>query len=39
MGGEKKYGVNRVLVRPVPLSLVTKNGIEFLGFSTPNVDE
>ena len=39
MGGAKKYGTNRVLVRPVPMSLITKNGIEFLGFRTPNVDE
>jgi branched-chain amino acid transport system substrate-binding protein len=39
MGGAKKYGVNRVLVRPVPLTRITKSGIEFIDFKTPNVDD
>ena len=39
MAGAKKYGVNRVLARPVPMTMLTKNGVEFLGFNTPNVDE
>jgi hypothetical protein len=39
MGGAKKYGVNRVLARPVPMTRIMKSGIEFIGFNAPNVDE
>jgi len=39
MGGAKKYGVNRVLARPVPMTRIMKSGIEFIGFNTPNVEE
>jgi hypothetical protein len=39
MGGAKKYGVNRVLERPVPMTRITKGGIEFIGFKTISVDD
>lgn len=37
MGGAKRFGVNRVLVRPIPISKVDKGKIEFVGFFEQNI--
>jgi len=39
MGGGKRFGVNRVIVRPMPISLLTDGKIEFVGFEMPVVDQ
>ena len=39
MGGIKRFGVNRVLVRPLPMSRLMDAKIEFVGFKTPVVDQ
>jgi branched-chain amino acid transport system substrate-binding protein len=39
MGGLKRFGANRVLTRPLPMSRVQDGKIEFLGFQTPVVDQ
>jgi ABC-type branched-subunit amino acid transport system substrate-binding protein len=39
MGGVKRFGVNRVLVRPLPMSRLVDGKIEFLGFKMPVVDQ
>lgn len=39
MGGMKRFGVNRVLVRPLPMSRVMDGKVEFLGFKMPVVDQ
>jgi len=38
MGGVKTFGVNRVLVRPVPISRIMNGKIEFVGFKMPAVE-
>ncbi len=38
MGGIKTFGVNRVLVRPVPITQLMKGKIEFVGFKMPAVE-
>lgn len=37
MGGQERYGVNRVLVRPFPLTKIDKSATEFVGFFEPTV--
>jgi branched-chain amino acid transport system substrate-binding protein len=39
MGGIKRFGVNRVLVRPLPMSKLMGAKVEFLGFKMPVVDQ
>ncbi len=39
MGGANRFGVNRVVVRPVPISLLMDGKIEFEGFRMPVVDK
>jgi branched-chain amino acid transport system substrate-binding protein len=39
MGGAKRFGTNRVLIRPLPMSRVMDGKIEFLGFKMPVVDQ
>jgi hypothetical protein len=39
MGGIKRFGVNRVLVRPLPMSKLMDAKVEFLGFKMPVVDQ
>lgn len=39
MGGANRFGVNRVVVRPVPISLIMNGKIEFEGFKMPVVDK
>ncbi len=38
MGGIKTFGVNRVLVRPVPITRLMSGKIEFVGFQMPAVE-
>jgi branched-chain amino acid transport system substrate-binding protein len=38
MGGAKAFGVNRVLVRPVPITRLMNGKIEFVGFRMPSVE-
>ncbi len=35
MGGKKRFGVNRVLYRPIPLTRIMKGKTEFIGHMTP----
>ena len=35
MGGKKRFGVNRVLYRPLPLTRIMKGKTEFVGYLTP----
>jgi branched-chain amino acid transport system substrate-binding protein len=35
MGGKEKYGVNRVLYRPLPLTRIMNGKMEFIGFFNP----
>ena len=35
LGGKERFGVNRVLVRPIPLSRLVNGKIEFVGMKTP----
>jgi branched-chain amino acid transport system substrate-binding protein len=37
MGGSRDFGVNRVLVRPVPITRLMNGEIEFVGFKMPAV--
>jgi branched-chain amino acid transport system substrate-binding protein len=37
MGGAKRFGVNRVLTRSLPISRLRKGKIEFMGFKMPEV--
>ena len=37
MGGTQAFGVNRVLVRPVPITRLMNGKIEFVGFKMPAV--
>jgi len=37
IGGEKTYGVNRALVRPVPVTAVQKGVIKMVSWTTPEV--
>jgi len=39
MGGKKRLGVNRVVVRPMPISRVMNGKVEFVGFKMPVVDK
>ncbi len=39
MGGANRFGVNRVVVRPVPISLIMDGKIQFEGFRMPVVDK
>jgi branched-chain amino acid transport system substrate-binding protein len=39
MGGDKRFGVNRVVVRPMPISRLMNGKIEFVGFKMPVVDK
>jgi hypothetical protein len=39
MGGNERFGVNRVVVRPMPISRLMKGKIEFVGFKMPVVDK
>lgn len=39
MGGANRFGVNRVVVRPMPISLIMSGKIEFEGFRMPVVDK
>jgi branched-chain amino acid transport system substrate-binding protein len=39
MGGAKRLGVNRVVVRPMPISRLMNGKIEFVGFKMPVVDK
>jgi branched-chain amino acid transport system substrate-binding protein len=38
MGGAKTFGVNRVLVRPIPITRLMNGKIEFVGFQMPAVE-
>ena len=38
MGGANRFGVNRVVVRPMPISRLMNGKIEFEGFKMPVVD-
>ena len=35
MGGKKRFGVNRVLYRPIPLTRIMNGKTEFIGFAPP----
>jgi branched-chain amino acid transport system substrate-binding protein len=35
LGGKERFGVNRVLVRPIPISRLVNGKIEFVGMNTP----
>ena len=39
MGGANRFGVNRVVVRPMPISRLVNGKIEFVGFKMPVVDQ
>ena len=39
MGGGNRFGVNRVVVRPMPISRLMNGKIEFVGFKMPVVDQ
>lgn len=39
MGGADRFGVNRVVVRPMPISRLMNGKIEFVGFNMPVVDK
>lgn len=39
MAGKNRFGVNRVVVRPLPMSRIMNGKIEFLGFKLPVVDK
>lgn len=39
MGGKNRLGVNRVVVRPMPISRLDKGEISFVGFKMPVVDK
>jgi hypothetical protein len=39
MGGDERFGVNRVVVRPMPISRLMNGKIEFVGFKMPVVDK
>jgi len=39
MGGKERLGVNRVVVRPMPISRVMNGKVEFVGFKMPVVDK
>ena len=39
MGGKERLGVNRVVVRPMPISRLMNGKIEFVGFEMPVVDK
>ena len=39
MGGVNRFGVNRVVVRPMPISRLLNGKIEFVGFRMPVVDQ
>jgi ABC-type branched-subunit amino acid transport system substrate-binding protein len=39
MGGATRFGVNRVVVRPMPISRLMNGKIEFVGFEMPVVDK
>ncbi len=39
MGGEKRFGVNRVVVRPIPISRIVNGKVQFVGFKMPVVDK
>ena len=39
MGGSERFGVNRVVVRPMPISRLMDGKIEFVGFQMPVVDK
>ena len=39
MGGGNRFGVNRVVVRPMPISRLINGKIEFVGFKMPVVDQ
>lgn len=39
MGGANRFGVNRVVVRPMPISRLMNGKIEFVGFKMPVVDQ
>ena len=35
MGGEDRFGVNRVLFRPYPITRIMNGVLEFIGFKEP----
>ena len=35
MGGESRFGVNRVLFRPYPITRIMNGVLEFIGFEEP----
>ncbi len=39
MAGKNRFGVNRVVVRPMPISRLDKGKISFVGFKMPVVDK
>lgn len=39
MAGKNRFGVNRVVVRPMPISRIDKGKISFVGFKMPVVDK
>ena len=39
MAGQNRFGVNRVVVRPMPISVLEKGKIKFIGFKMPVVDK
>lgn len=39
MAGKNRFGANRVVVRPIPLSRLDKGKISFVGFKMPVVDQ
>jgi len=39
MGGANRFGVNRVVVRPIPISRLMNGKIQFEGFKMPVVDQ
>ena len=38
MGGAERFGVNRVLTRPLPISRLRQGKIEFMGFKMPVIE-
>ena len=39
MAGQNRFGVNRVVVRPMPITRIDKGKISFVGFKMPVVDK
>ena len=39
MAGQNRFGVNRVVTRPMPISVLEKGQIKFVGFKMPVVDQ